>query len=66
MDYETPMFDFLLAASDPAENCHGTCRTIALPFPISLGLTHVPTWQLVLGFGLLSGSEKTALRTLLK
>jgi hypothetical protein len=26
----------------------------------------VPTWQLVLGFGLLSGSEKTALRTLLK
>ena len=65
MDYETPMFDFPLAASDPAENRHGTCRAIALPLPFSLGLTHVPTWQLVLGLGLLSGSEKTALRTFL-
>jgi hypothetical protein len=65
MDYETPMFDFSLAASDPAENCRGTCRAIALPLPFSLGLTYVPTWQLVLGLCLLSGSEKTTLRALL-
>lgn len=66
MDFEIPMFDFPLATGDPAENCPGTSRAIALPLPFSLRLTHVHTWKLVLGLSLLSGSQKTILRAVLK